>query len=190
LPTVPLCVGNRAEIGALCKAKYCQAIPPCAPRYRALPTVRRTRQASLPPELLSSHWRHILCASRHAARAGVDQSKGTRIWRRRSWRHPRIQSSARTRQVRPPRWMDMYKFFTAKSTLYKDRDSRAEQYICDCVRYPRWSSSKFAGNFSATICGVICGAFANFTKLNCPLDVPHVAGICENTAPRWRCSYP
>jgi hypothetical protein len=53
----------------------------------------------------------------------------------------------------------LHKFFTAKNTLYKDRDSRAEHHICDCVRYTRWSSSKFAGNFSATICGVICGAF-------------------------------
>jgi hypothetical protein len=67
----------------------------------------------------------------------------------------------------------LYKFFTAKNTLYKDRDSRAEHHICDCVRYTRWSSSKFAGNFSATICGVICGAFADFTNVEMPTrDAP------------------
>jgi hypothetical protein len=38
----------------------------------------------------------------------------------------------------------LYKFFTVKNTLYKDRDSRAEQHLCDCVGHPRWSSSKFA----------------------------------------------
>jgi hypothetical protein len=42
--------------------------------------------------------------------------------------------------------------------VVKSRDSRAEQHICDCVRYPRWISSKFASNFSATVCGVICGS--------------------------------
>jgi hypothetical protein len=36
--------------------------------------------------------------------------------------------------------LGLYKFFTAKNALYKDRDSRAEQRICDLVRYPRWSS--------------------------------------------------
>jgi hypothetical protein len=55
-------------------------------------------------------------------------------------------------------------FFTA-NTLYQDRDSRAERHICDCVCNTRWSSSKFAGNFSGTIRGVICGAFANFTNV-------------------------
>jgi hypothetical protein len=31
-----------------------------------------------------------------------------------------------------------------KNTLYKDRDSRAEQYIRGCMRHSRWRSSKFA----------------------------------------------
>jgi hypothetical protein len=47
--------------------------------------------------------------------------------------------------------LGLYKFFTAKNT-YKDRDSRAEQHICDCVYYPRRSSCKFASNFSTTVC--------------------------------------
>jgi hypothetical protein len=100
-----LCAENRAEIGAICKAKARQATPPCAPRYSVLPQVRTTRHASHPPELLSFQWRQIRCTSCHAARAGVDQSKGKCIWPRRSWRHPRIQSSARSRQVRPSRWV-------------------------------------------------------------------------------------
>jgi hypothetical protein len=105
LPTVPLCVGNRAEIGSLCKAKSSEAIPPCAARYSAFPTDRTTRQASLPPELLSSQWRHIPCASRHAARAGVDQSRVCVLGAGVHGEHPRIQSSSRTRQVRSSRWV-------------------------------------------------------------------------------------
>jgi hypothetical protein len=61
----------------------------------------------------------------------------------------------------------LYKFFTAQNTLYKDRDSRAEWHICYCG-CPRWSSSKFATNFSATICGAICGPFANCTNVELP----------------------
>jgi hypothetical protein len=57
------------------------------------------------------------------------------------------------------------KIFTAKNALYRDRDSRAEQHICDCVRSPRWGSSKFANNFSATIYGVICSTFSKFTNV-------------------------
>jgi hypothetical protein len=53
----------------------------------------------------------------------------------------------------------LYKCFTAKNTFCKDRDSGAEQQFCDFERYPRRSSSNFAGNFNTTICGVICGKF-------------------------------
>jgi hypothetical protein len=81
------------------------AIPRCAPSYSAFPTVRTTRQASLPPELLSSQWRHILCVSRHAARAGVDHSRVCVFGAGVHGEHPRIQYSARTRQVKPSRWV-------------------------------------------------------------------------------------
>jgi hypothetical protein len=43
-------------------------------------------------------------------------------------------------EVRPFK-VSMYKFVTSQNKLYRDRDSRAEQHICDCVLYPRWSSS-------------------------------------------------
>jgi hypothetical protein len=56
------------------------------------------------------------------------------------------------------------------------------------ARYPGWSSSEFASKFSATICGVMCGAFAKFTNVE----------MSTRTAPRgrnlrkygagWRCS--
>jgi hypothetical protein len=101
---VPFCAGNRVKIGALCRAKARQTIPRYAPSYSAFPTVRTTPQASLPPKLLFSQWRHFLCASRHGARAGVDQSRdayGAGVL----GEHPRIQSSSWTRQVRPSRWV-------------------------------------------------------------------------------------
>jgi hypothetical protein len=103
-----LCAESRAEIGALCKAKARQATPPCAPRYprySAFPTVRTTRHASLPPELLSSQCRHILRASHHVARAGWTNRRVRVFGAGVHWRHPRIQSSAWTRQVRPSRWV-------------------------------------------------------------------------------------
>jgi hypothetical protein len=84
--------------------------------------------------------------------------------------------------------MGLYTFFTARNTFDKDGDSRAEQHICDCVRYPRWSSSKFAGNFSTTICGVICGAFANYTNVKMPTRNAARGRNLRSTAPRWRCS--
>jgi hypothetical protein len=55
------------------------------------------RQSS--PELLYSQ-----CITSCRADVG-GPIESTRIWRSRSWRHPRIQSSARTRPVRPSRWV-------------------------------------------------------------------------------------
>jgi hypothetical protein len=92
-------------------------------------------------------------ADHDPAWAGVDQSRVRVFGAGVHGEHPRIQSSSRTRQARP---------------LYRDRDSRVEQYICECVRYPRWSSSKFAGNFGSAICGAICSAFANVTNVELP----------------------
>jgi hypothetical protein len=40
--------------------------------------------------------------------------------------------------------------------------------VTNCVRCPRWSSSKFETNYNATICGVICGASGNFTNGRIP----------------------
>jgi hypothetical protein len=195
---VPLCVGIRAEIGALCKAKSTQAIPPCAPRYRALPTVRTTWQASFPSELLSSQWRHILCASRHATRAGVEQSKGTRIWRRRSWRHPRIQSSARTRQVRPPRWICTSSSRRRARCTKTGIPALSSTFAIACgirggvqENLPAILARPFVGRF--------CGACTNFTNVRLPTRcaprgrilrkygaaVEMLLSLSPNFAPMW-----
>jgi hypothetical protein len=157
------CQGNSAEIGSICEANARQAKPPCAPRYGALPTVRTTRHASLPPELLSSQWRHILCASRHAARAGVEQSKGTRLWR--SWRHPIFQSSARTIEVRPSRWV---------CTSSSRRRTRTKTGIptpsstFEIARAVRCGVQVKLRAILARPFVVICGTFTNFTNVEMP----------------------
>jgi hypothetical protein len=81
----------------------------------------------------------------------------------------------------------LYKFVTAKNTLYKNRDSRAEQHISDCVRWPLLSSSKITRNLAQPF-EVTCGAFANFTSVELPTRYAPRGRNCERMAPRWRCS--
>jgi hypothetical protein len=109
----------------------------------------------------------ILCASLHAARAGVYQSREDAHLAQ-AFTETSENPILGTNQTSQAFKVGLYKFFTVKNTLYKGRDSCAEQHICDCARYPGWSSSEFGSNFSATICGVMCGAFANFTNVETP----------------------
>jgi hypothetical protein len=60
------------------------------------------------------------------------------------------------------------KFFTAKNTLYKERGIPALSSTF-AIALSAVEQSKFASNSSATICGVNCGAFANFTNVEMPI---------------------
>jgi hypothetical protein len=74
----------------------------------------------------------ILCASLHAARAGVDQSREDAHLAQafmETSENPILGANQTSQAFK----VGLYKFFTAKNTLYKGRDSRAEQHICDCA---------------------------------------------------------
>jgi hypothetical protein len=101
--------------------------------------------------------------------------------------HPRTQSSARTRQVRPSRWV---------CTNSSRRRTR-----CTKTGIPALSGTfAIAGvrggvqvNLRPILARPFVGRFAAPSQIvqtsNCPLDMPHVAGICESTASRRRCSW-
>jgi hypothetical protein len=57
-------------------------------------------------------------------------NRGYEYWRRRSM-ETSVNPILGTDQTSLAFKVGLYKFFTAKNMLYKDRDSRAEQHICD-----------------------------------------------------------
>jgi hypothetical protein len=175
---VPLCAGNRAEIGALCKAKARLAIPRCAPSSVPYSSHNPASQPSPGAALFPVAPHSLRITSCRADGGGPIECM--RNWHRRSWRTSENPILG-TDQISQALKVGLYKFFTAKNSLYKDRDSRAEQYNCDCGRSPRWSSSKFAGNFRAT-----GDLRRKLTNVQLP---PTWQEFCENMVPRWRCSY-
>jgi hypothetical protein len=89
----------------------------------------------------------------------------------------------------------LYKFFSAKNT-FTAKNTLSKTGI------PALSSSTLAiacaigggvqANLRAILARPFVGKFEAPSQIlqtsKCPLEMPHVAGICESAAPRWRCS--
>jgi hypothetical protein len=106
---------------------------PSPPGYTSLRAeVQRVPYSSHIPARQSCPGAALVPVAPHSLRITPSRADGggpiecTGIWPRRSYRHPGIQSSARTRPVRPSRKI-CTSFFTARNELYEDRDSCAEQ---------------------------------------------------------------